>query len=128
VTERRHVRSFNDQRTTEVDGHLSTSYLKKEIERLRFGPPAADDAKSLLVAGGISKGGSKSVTARPLLHLIGRRPGPQAPPPETDRPCVSSGLALFERPKASYDARRRFVLGAGHRIRTADIQLGKVRR
>jgi hypothetical protein len=53
VTERRQVRSFNDQLTTEVDGHLSTSYLKKEIERLRLGPPAADDAKSLLVAGSI---------------------------------------------------------------------------
>jgi hypothetical protein len=55
VTERRHVRSFNDQLTTEVDGHLSTSYLKKEIERLRFGPPSADGVKSLLVAGGISE-------------------------------------------------------------------------
>lgn len=37
MTERRQERSFNDQLTTEVDGHLSTSYLKKDFERLRFG-------------------------------------------------------------------------------------------
>jgi hypothetical protein len=39
----------------EVDGHLSTSYLKREIVRLRFEPPVADDVKSLLVAGGIAE-------------------------------------------------------------------------
>ena len=41
--------------TTEVYGHLSANYLKREIERLSFGPPPADDAKSLLLAGADSE-------------------------------------------------------------------------
>jgi hypothetical protein len=37
--------------TTEVYGHLSTNYLRKEIERLSFGPAPSDDAKGLRSAG-----------------------------------------------------------------------------
>jgi excisionase family DNA binding protein len=39
---------------TEVYGHLSTNYLRKEIQRLTFGPPA-DDTESLHSAGGASE-------------------------------------------------------------------------
>jgi hypothetical protein len=40
---------------TEVYGHLSTNYLRKEIARLSFGPAPSDDAKGLHSAGGTSE-------------------------------------------------------------------------
>jgi hypothetical protein len=49
------MRHQDPRLTTEVYGHLSTNDLKKEIERLSFGPPAADETKSLLLAGGASE-------------------------------------------------------------------------
>ena len=49
------MRHQDPRLTTEVYGHLSTNYLKKEIERLSFGPPAAEETKSLHSAGGASE-------------------------------------------------------------------------
>jgi integrase len=46
------MRHQDPRLTTEVYGHLSTNYLKKEIERLSFDPPAAEETKSLPSAGG----------------------------------------------------------------------------
>jgi hypothetical protein len=39
------MRHQDPRLTTEVYGHLSTNYLKKEIERLSFGPPAENETK-----------------------------------------------------------------------------------
>ncbi len=58
------MRHQDPRLTTEVYGHLAPDYLKKEIERLSFGPPPADDAKGLLPAGGASE----------ARHLVARGP------------------------------------------------------
>ncbi len=55
VAVQRIMRHTDPRLTTEVYGHLSTNYLKKEIQRLSFGPPPADERGSLLVAGGASE-------------------------------------------------------------------------
>ena len=49
------MRHQDPRLTTKVYGHLSANYLKREIERLSFGPPAADETKSVLSAGGASE-------------------------------------------------------------------------
>jgi hypothetical protein len=48
------MRHQDPRLTTEVYGHLSANYLKREIERLCFGPPAADETKSAIVGGASS--------------------------------------------------------------------------
>jgi len=55
VAVQRIMRHTDPRLTTEVYGHLSTSYLKKEIQRLSFGPPPADEGGSLSTAGGASE-------------------------------------------------------------------------
>jgi hypothetical protein len=42
------MRHQDPRLTTQVYGHLSGNDLKREIERLSFGPPAADETKSVL--------------------------------------------------------------------------------
>src|SRR4051794_29343678 len=49
------MRHQDPRLTTEVYGHLSANYLKRAMERLSFGPPAADEAKTLHSAGGESE-------------------------------------------------------------------------
>ena len=49
------MRHTDPRLTTEVYGHLSTSYLKKEIQRLSLGPPPANERGSLSSAGGASE-------------------------------------------------------------------------
>jgi integrase len=85
------MRHQDPRLTTEVYGHLSTNYLKKEIERLSFGPPAADETKRVHSAGGESEPPlpadtrAKARSAAPSPTAFTTRLLPD-PPPEPSEP------------------------------------------
>jgi integrase len=73
------MRHQDPRLTTEVYGHLAPDYLKKEIERLSFGPPPADEAKTLHSAGGASE------PPRPADTRANERPAAPSPTAFTTR-------------------------------------------
>ena len=86
------MRHQDPRLTTEVYGHLSTNYLRKEIDRLSFGMPPANEAKNQLSAGGASEPPrpadtrAKERTAAPSPTAFTTRLLPDPPPEPSERP------------------------------------------